>query len=379
MEEARVGVETLKRVSSEIRPLSETRPVGIAKRTTPPSHNGAPRTKPSPGMGAPAMFATSTRISAPALPPAHRQRIVSRVRVDKEGTSGCRQRHVALSSSSDAAAPSVNSRNEDPEGNLTGYPDKVRRIHLALDPYSRMAMPNRRGGEEVQKRPTSDIFWAFLGCFVTVAVLGLVDQYMHVTHGLPFMSGAWGTISVLAFGTVENPAARLYNCIVATVASAFIVATMVMLFGSCWWTRALSVATALGFMMWTGSVHPPGAAAIMGCMDQAAFQQLGYWYVLYPVLFGSLFVLFMGHLTQKLKTRYEFMLGGLFGDGWIKLRRAEDKDRNNERIEESMNECEGCTISYDEEDIVAQYEAFVEGAEGRLIEYTEVKKDRKGR
>jgi hypothetical protein len=44
-----------------------------------------------------------------------------------------------------------------------------------------------------------------------------------------------------------------------------------------------------------------------------------------------------------------------------------------------MNECEGCTISYDEEDIVAQYEAFVEGAEGRLIEYTEVKKDRKER
>ena len=104
VEEAR-WAETLKSVSSEIRRLSETRPVGIAKRTTPPSHNGAPRTKPSPGMGAPTMFATSMRISAPALLPAHRQRIVSRVRVDKEGTSGCRQRHVALSSSSDAAAP----------------------------------------------------------------------------------------------------------------------------------------------------------------------------------------------------------------------------------------------------------------------------------
>ena len=99
-------------------------------------------------------------------------------------------------------------------------------------------------------------------------------------------------------------------------------------------------------MMWTGSVHPPGAAAIMGCMDQAAFQQLGYWYVLYPVLFGSLFVLFMGHLTHKLKHRYEFMVGGLFGDGWVKLRRAEEDDRNNERLEQALNECENCTPPY---------------------------------
>ena len=329
-------------------------------------------------MGSPAKFVSSMRVSAPA-PLAHRQRVASRPRLVPA-------RKMALDSPSAGpprgcvppvcrAALSASSTTSDEDQNppnLTGYPFRVKRIHLALDPYSRMAMPNRRGGEEVQKRPTSDIFWAFLMCFVTLATLGLVDRYMHVTHGLPFMSGAWGTISVLAFGTFENPAARLYNCVTATVASAFIVATMVMLFGSCWWTRALSVATALGFMMWTGSVHPPGAAAIMGCMDQAAFQQLGYWYVLYPVLFGSLFVLFMGHLTHKLKHRYEFMVGGLFGDGWVKLRRAEENDRNNERLEQALNECENCTISYDEDDVLGTYTLEREDSQ---IEYTEVRRE----
>lgn len=193
---------------------------------------------------------------------------------------------------------------------LQDYPPHRSRLSLALDPYSRMSLPDRRGNGEVQKRPTSDVVWGALCCFFTISVLGLVDVYVkHVFGGnTPFMSGAWGTISVLAFGTLENPAARTYNCVVATVFSTIAVAAVVATLGVSWYSRALAMSVALAFMMLTGSVHPPGAAAIMACMDQKALQDLGMAYVAYPVLFGSLFVLAMGRVCARLKREREFVL-----------------------------------------------------------------------
>ena len=193
---------------------------------------------------------------------------------------------------------------------LEDYPAHRSRLSLALDPYSRMSLPDRRGRGEVQKRPTSDIFWGALCCFVTISVLGLIDQGVKATFGAnaPFMSGAWGTISVLAFGTMENPAARTYNCVVATLFSTLAVASIVTAMGVSWYSRALAMAVALAFMMQTGSVHPPGAAAIMAFMDQNVLQELGVFYVAYPVLLGSLFVLTMGRLCARLKRKHEFVL-----------------------------------------------------------------------
>ena len=139
---------------------------------------------------------------------------------------------------------------------LEDYPPHRSRLSLALDPYSRMSLPDRDGRGEVQKRPTSDIVWGAACCFVTIAVLGLIDAHVKATFGVhtPFMSGAWGTISVLAFGTMENPAARTYNCVVATVFSTLAVAFAVSALGVSWYSRALTMAIALAFMMLTLSL-----------------------------------------------------------------------------------------------------------------------------
>ena len=158
---------------------------------------------------------------------------------------------------------------------LAGYPEDRGRLSLALDPYSRMSLPNRKGNPEVQKRPTSDIFWGFLLCFLTLAILTLVDARVHVTRGLPFLHGAWAAISVLAFGTLDNPAARVYNCVVGTVASTFIAAALIHFMGPTPIARALGISVALAFMMWTGSVHPPGAACVFAAVDSAAIQSSG--------------------------------------------------------------------------------------------------------
>ena len=284
-------------------------------------------------------FSTSATMSSRVMPrvtprasrvsPAPRGRVLSRfaptVRDARRARvgSGPPVRAVAFRDPADAAKAKASTRSDrntvsdtadvrpsQARPPLEDYPPHRSRLSLALDPYSRMSLPDRNGNGEVQKRPTSDIFWGALCCFVTVSVLGLIDMKVKATFGVnaPFMSGAWGTISVLAFGTLENPAARTYNCVVATVFSTIISTIIVATMGVSWYSRALAMSVALAFMMLTGSVHPPGAAAIMACMDQKALQDLGMAYVAYPVLFGSLFVLAMGRVCARLKREREFVL-----------------------------------------------------------------------
>ena len=299
-------------------------------------------------------FSTSATMSSRVMPrvtprasrvsPAPRGRVLSRfaptVRATRRGPrvrGGLSVRAVAFvpdpADGTNATSHRVHEkrdRRRDLDGSLSArpplqdYPPHRSRLSLALDPYSRMSLPDRRGNGEVQKRPTSDVVWGALCCFFTISVLGLVDVYVkHVFGGnTPFMSGAWGTISVLAFGTLENPAARTYNCVVATVFSTIAVAAVVGTMGVSWYSRALAMSVALAFMMLTGSVHPPGAAAIMACMDQKALQDLGMAYVAYPVLFGSLFVLAMGRVCARLKREREFVLLWRWNSPFVKSRSA---------------------------------------------------------
>ena len=300
-------------------------------------------------------FSTSATMSSRVMPrvtprasrvsPAPRGRVLSRLAPTVRATTrrgprvrgGLSVRAVAFvpdpADGTNATSHRVHEKRErrrDLDGSLSArpplqdYPPHRSRLSLALDPYSRMSLPDRRGNGEVQKRPTSDVVWGALCCFFTISVLGLVDVYVkHVFGGnTPFMSGAWGTISVLAFGTLENPAARTYNCVVATVFSTIAVAAIVGTMGVSWYSRALAMSVALAFMMLTGSVHPPGAAAIMACMDQKALQDLGMAYVAYPVLFGSLFVLAMGRICARLKREREFVLLWRWNSPFVKSRSA---------------------------------------------------------
>ena len=94
-------------------------------------------------------------------------------------------------------------------------------------------------------------------CFLATLALSLVDRYASSMHGLPFLTGSWGTLSVLAFGTVDNPAARPWNCVVATVLASIVAAALVATVGTGPVARAAGVAIALACMMQFGAIHPP--------------------------------------------------------------------------------------------------------------------------
>ncbi len=183
----------------------------------------------------------------------------------------------------------------------------TKRLRLATDGHVRLALPGNHRSE-VDKRPISDVLYGFIFAFATLLILGVVDIVIDVNFQQPFFIGAWGTISVLAFGTNDAPALRMWNVIVATVFASFVAIGFVKFFGATIVTRAMAVAISIAFMMWTGSIHPPGGAACVIAMDMVKWQELGFLYAVYPTVLGSAFICASGAMCSKVKKRWPFTM-----------------------------------------------------------------------
>jgi CBS domain-containing membrane protein len=67
-----------------------------------------------------------------------------------------------------------------------------------------------------------------------------------------------------------------------------------------WLQCSLSVSTALLLMQVTGNAHPPGGAtALIAVVGGREVYQLGYWFVLMPVLAGMFILLAVACLIHK--------------------------------------------------------------------------------
>lgn len=152
--------------------------------------------------------------------------------------------------------------------------------------------------------------WSCLGMFVGIYVLGLASK-VFVQHGffsalhargLPFILGSFGTVSILIFGQPSAPTVKFWNVVMGHIIGAMCSLASVSIFGNAPdFARAIAMTASLGCMLWTGSLHPPGGAIAMLMVEDMRLRPLKQWYALYPALSGTLILLALGCLTNKVK------------------------------------------------------------------------------
>ncbi|MGE8542296.1 MAG: HPP family protein [Acinetobacter sp.] len=102
-----------------------------------------------------------------------------------------------------------------------------------------------------------------------------------------------GASSVLLFAVPASPLAQPWNMVVGNSVAGVIGVTCALFIPNL--TEAFSVAVALAIilMMTTDSLHPPsGAVAITAVLGGPAVRDLGYFFVLYPVMLNSILLMF---------------------------------------------------------------------------------------
>ncbi len=148
-------------------------------------------------------------------------------------------------------------------------------------------------------------FWAFLGSFVGIGIIAFL-QSMELPHSdVVYLIGSFGASSVLVYGVIQSPLAQPRNLIGGHLVSALVGVTVQQFVPDILWlTAPLAVSFAIVLMQYTKTLHPPGGAtALIAVTGSAQIKNLGYWYVLSPVLSGALILLvvalFFNNLTMK--------------------------------------------------------------------------------
>lgn len=138
-----------------------------------------------------------------------------------------------------------------------------------------------------------EYFWSFIGSFVGIGSIGLIQTFFFNQIENIFLIGSFGASSVLIYGAIQSPLAQPRNLIGGHIISACIGVTIYKLLPEIIWiTAPLAVSLSIIAMQFTKTLHPPGGAtALIAIIGTEKIKALGYLYVVFPVLSGSLILL----------------------------------------------------------------------------------------
>lgn len=141
-------------------------------------------------------------------------------------------------------------------------------------------------------------FWSFIGAFVGLAAIAFLQSYQLPRLENIMLIGTFGAASVLIFGATQSPLAQPRNFFLGQLLSAIIgVSVYKFLPDIIWITAPLAVALSIIVMQTTRTLHPPGGAtALIAVIGTEKIKSLGYFFVLSPVLTGTI-ILFITALV----------------------------------------------------------------------------------
>lgn len=136
-------------------------------------------------------------------------------------------------------------------------------------------------------------FWAFLGSFIGIGLIAFLQSKTLLHSDVVYLIGSFGASSVLVYGIIQSPLAQPRNLVGGHIVSALVGVTVAKFIPDILWIAApLAVSLSIVLMQMTKTLHPPGGAtALIAIIGTPKIKNLGYWYVLYPVLSGVLILL----------------------------------------------------------------------------------------
>lgn len=145
-------------------------------------------------------------------------------------------------------------------------------------------------------------FWAFLGSFIGIGIIAYLQSQTLPHSDSVYLIGSFGASSVLVYGVIQSPLAQPRNLIGGHLISAIIGVTVQQFVPDILWiTAPLAVSLSIVLMQITKTLHPPGGAtALIAVTGSTQIKNLGYWYILNPVLSGVLILLMVALIFNNM-------------------------------------------------------------------------------
>lgn len=159
-------------------------------------------------------------------------------------------------------------------------------------------------------------FWAFIGSFIGIGIIAYLQSRTLPHSDVIYLIGSFGASSVLVYGVIQSPLAQPRNLIGGHLVSALIGVSVQKLAPDILWiTAPLAVSLSIVLMQITKTLHPPGGAtALIAVTGSAELKNLGYWYVVSPVLVGSLILLAVALIFNNVTSNRQYPVSRKFSE-----------------------------------------------------------------
>ncbi len=144
--------------------------------------------------------------------------------------------------------------------------------------------------------------FTFLGAFVGIALIGLLQRSVMLSADNLFMIGSFGASAVLIFGIANSPLAQPRNLIGGHLVSAIIGVTVQKFVpAETWFQAALAVSLSVVGMQITKTLHPPGGAtALITNIGSEKIKAMGYSFVWSPVMSGVMILFLIAMICNNI-------------------------------------------------------------------------------
>ena len=160
----------------------------------------------------------------------------------------------------------------------------------------------RAGGVAPPRRPLADAGWAWVGSFLGLLAIYIIGRHLQLstTDNLVFLSSL-GASASLIYGVPRAEFSQPRNVIGGHVVSAVVgIAIYQTMPDETVLASALSVSLAIVAMLLTRTLHPPGAAtALTTIVGSETIHELGFWFVISPVLTGTVMMVLIGVIINN--------------------------------------------------------------------------------
>jgi CBS domain-containing membrane protein len=168
-------------------------------------------------------------------------------------------------------------------------------------------------------------FWSFTGAFFGIGLIAFCQsQFLPRAENI-FLIGSFGASSVLLYGAIQSPLSQPRNLIGGHLISALVGVTVYKVLPDIiWLTAPLAVAVSIVLMQFTKTLHPPGGAtALIAVIGTEKIKSLGYFYVLSPVLSGTLILFIIALVFNNITPYRSYPTNSRFTrffrkKGWLK-------------------------------------------------------------
>lgn len=151
-------------------------------------------------------------------------------------------------------------------------------------------------------------FWSFIGSFVGIGLIAYFQSLQFSHQDVVYLIGSFGASSVLVYGIIESPFSQPRNLIGGHLVSAFTGVTVNLLLPDTVYIAApLAVSLSIVLMQITKTLHPPGGAtALIAIIGTEKIKDLGYWYLVSPVLTGVLILFFAALIFNNMTSSRKY-------------------------------------------------------------------------